>query len=285
MWDTEVVASVSPTLMEQDSTQAVSADTTAQPAPVKHLKRGDTREDGRIFWCYVPSCVGGQWWLTPEKFAAKEAVKKAERAKKKAELSAKKDAMPTKLRCGNVREDGKVFWQYGPTYLNGEYWLSPEEFATKKATGNTKRRERRATNSTYAVECRLRCRVSSTLKRKGFKKNSKTATVLGCTYEEYRGHIERLFLPGMSWENRNLWHIDHLVPLDAAGSEEDVYTLNHHTNLRPMWGKENQSKYKKLPEEHELPPDLHPKVREIWKRAASSAPGTPNHPAPPACEP
>lgn len=34
-----------------------------------------------------------------------------------------------KLRHGDVREDGKVFVGYSPTYKNGEYWVAPERFA------------------------------------------------------------------------------------------------------------------------------------------------------------
>jgi hypothetical protein len=29
---------------------------------------------------------------------------------------------------GDVREDGKIFWNYGKMYKNGEYWLTPEKF-------------------------------------------------------------------------------------------------------------------------------------------------------------
>jgi hypothetical protein len=71
----------------------------------------------------------------------------------------------------------------------------------------------------------------------------------------------------MSWENRSLWHIDHIVPCKAAKVEEQAQTLFHYSNLRPMWGKDNQSKHAKLPEEHELPANLHPKVREIYLTA------------------
>ena len=95
--------------------------------------------------------------------------------------------------------------------------------------------------------------------------------MLGCTYAEFKANIESQFLPGMSWDNRHLWHIDHIVPCEAADTSEDMERLFHFTNLRPLWGKENQSKSSKLPEEHELPADLHDEVRKIWQRAKDSA--------------
>ena len=55
-------------------------------------------------------------------------------------------------------------------------------------------------------------------------------------------HIERQFLRGMNWENRDKWHIDHIVPLATAKSEAEVLALNHFTNLRPIWSRDNLSK-------------------------------------------
>ena len=310
--------------MEQDSTQAVSADTTAQENAVKRLRRGDVRDDGKIFWGCGPSYPNGEYWATPEEFAAKKAkekekraalsekkaslptklrrgdtrndgkifwsydpkcfdgeywmtpeqfaAEKALRARKRAALNTRRASSPTKLRCGDVREDGMVFWQYGPSYPNGERWVTPEQFTAEKAKRNAQIRERRATDPLFALKDRLRSRVYSAFKSKGLKKNSKTEAMLGCTYAEFRAHIERLFLPGMTWETfLSDGHIDHIVPLDATDIEAEVYALNHYTNLRPMWGPDNISKNAKLPEEHELPENLHPKVREIWLTAATTS--------------
>jgi len=244
------------------------ADLSAKKAalPTK-FRRGDVREDGMVFLCYATSCANGEWWITSEEFAAK----KAKEAKKNANLSAKKAALLIKLSRGDVREDGEIFWQYSASHANGEHWLTPEEFAAKQAKTNARNRERYATDPLYVLKCRLRSRVSSALKSKGFRKNTKTASMLGCTYEEFRAHIERLFLPGMSWANFSGCHLDHIVPLDAADSEADVYALNHYTNLRPMWGPDNCSKNAKLPAEHELPDNLHPKVREIYLTAKNAS--------------
>ena len=164
-----------------------------------------------------------------------------------------------------------VFWKYAPGCTDGEWWLTPEEFAAKKAKTSARARERRATDPLYALKGRLRNRVSASLKSKGFKKNTKTALMLGCTYEDFKTYIESKFLPGMSWANFSGCHIDHVVPLDAADTEADVYALNHYTNLRPMWGPDNIAKSAKLPEKQELPDNLHPKVKEIWLTAKSAS--------------
>jgi hypothetical protein len=75
-----------------------------------------------------------------------------------------------------------------------------------------------------------------------YKKTTKIYQTLGCTQQELLQHIEKQFLKGMNWKNRNLWHIDHIIPMDSAKTLEDNYKLNHFTNLRPMWAKDNLSK-------------------------------------------
>ena len=43
----------------------------------------------------------------------------------------------------------------------------------------------------------------------------------------------------MSWENRHEWHIDHIMPMASAVTQEDAERLQHYTNLRPAWANDN----------------------------------------------
>lgn len=92
----------------------------------------------------------------------------------------------------------------------------------------------------------MRCLLNHHLRKRGFTKRSRTAHVLGCSWEEFAAHIERQFLPGMTWENRHLWQIDHIVPMSTAKTEADVLSLNHVSNLRPAWSADNRSKSDKV---------------------------------------
>jgi hypothetical protein len=46
----------------------------------------------------------------------------------------------------------------------------------------------------------------------------------------------------MSWNNQGSWHIDHIVPLSSAQTEEEIYKLCHFTNLQPLWAEDNLRK-------------------------------------------
>lgn len=89
---------------------------------------------------------------------------------------------------------------------------------------------------------RLRCRTAAAFRRHGFKKDSKTAALLGCEWDFLKAHIEKQFTEGMSWENRHLWHIDHILPLSSAEDEGAMTKLCHYTNLQPLWWRDNLSK-------------------------------------------
>ena len=65
-------------------------------------------------------------------------------------------------------------------------------------------------------------------------------------YVELKEHMERQFIKGMNWENRDQWHIDHIIPLATAQCEDDVIRLNHYTNLQPLWAEDNLSKGSKI---------------------------------------
>jgi uncharacterized membrane protein len=68
--------------------------------------------------------------------------------------------------------------------------------------------------------------------------------------KEYKKYIEKQFEEWMTWENWGLytWHIDHIIPLSSAKTEEEVYLLWHYRNLRPLSAQENLKKSNKIDE-------------------------------------
>lgn len=82
------------------------------------------------------------------------------------------------------------------------------------------------------------------------KRGAKTVDILGYSFSDLTEHLERQFLPGMSWDNYGEWHIDHIIPLSSfeIGGPDDpnlkrAWSL---TNLRPLWRLDNIRKNAKI---------------------------------------
>lgn len=110
------------------------------------------------------------------------------------------------------------------------------------------RKEKWSTDEVYVLSKLCRRRVLFALQRGGYPKKCKTAEMLGCSWEELARHIESQFEPGMTWENRGSggWHLDHIIPLASAQTEEELIALCHYTNLQPLWAEDNLRKGAKL---------------------------------------
>lgn len=98
----------------------------------------------------------------------------------------------------------------------------------------------------YAFKIKMRSILLKAFYRNGYTKRSKSQQILGCTWPELVAHIESKFQPGMTWENRGEWHIDHIIPLATAETEADIVRLNHYTNLQPLWAEDNLRKSDKV---------------------------------------
>jgi len=79
-------------------------------------------------------------------------------------------------------------------------------------------------------------------------KQIKFNVIIGCDNLFLKEHLESLFLSGMTWDNYGFygWHIDHIIPLSSAKTEDELYKLCHYTNLQPLWSIDNLKKGNKI---------------------------------------
>ena len=79
------------------------------------------------------------------------------------------------------------------------------------------------------------------------KGGQRTFDVLGYSISELTLHLERQFLPGMSWDNYGKWHIDHILPVSSFSVEsmgdEEFNACWALSNLRPLWAVDNMRKH------------------------------------------
>lgn len=116
---------------------------------------------------------------------------------------------------------------------------------------NEKLRLKTLTDPNYKFSENIRSLIRRSFKCSGFNKTSRTAEILGCTYEIFREYIESQFESWMSFDNygnwngipkeRNVaWDLDHKEPISLANNKDDVVRLNHYTNFQPLCSYENR---------------------------------------------
>jgi len=133
--------------------------------------------------------------------------------------------------------------EYSKNY-NAKYILLNKK--ERRKYENEYRKNRYKVDPLYRYKIRCRSRVRSFYKSKGFKRNNTTQEMIGCSWEFLVEYLGKKFYDGMSHTNYYLWHIDHIIPLDSAKTEKDIYRLCHYTNLQPMWGEDNVKKSNKI---------------------------------------
>ena len=106
--------------------------------------------------------------------------------------------------------------------------------------------DRKKTDPAFKLIKNLRSRLSRFINFTYITKRSTTINLVGCLPKELKLFLENKFTDNMSWVNYGEWHIDHIIPLSTAKTEEDLYKLCHYTNLQPLWAKDNLAKSNKL---------------------------------------
>jgi len=108
--------------------------------------------------------------------------------------------------------------------------------------------KRRKESDIVRLSENIRRRINHFFNYKNVKKSKGTFEILCCNLDELLIHLESQFKEGMNWDNHGKkgWHIDHIIPLSSAKTEEEVYKLCHYTNLQPLWAHENLSKGNKI---------------------------------------
>jgi len=156
----------------------------------------------------------------------------------KALLATKKWKLDNKIQ---VAESAQSYYQKNIGYYKNYR-------AEHKTQHNDYIRNRLATDIVFKLSLNIRNLVRLSMKRKGFSKTSKTADILGCSFEFFKHHLESQFQPWMNWENQGLyngelnfgWDIDHITPLSSAKTEAELFILNNYTNIRPLCSYENR---------------------------------------------
>jgi hypothetical protein len=168
----------------------------------------------------------------------KDKIKLAESEYRKAN----KDAINKRLKEWKKANPDKTKEYNKNAEIRYKLWVENNKERLKQYNANY-RRNKKANNPLFKFKCNIQTLIYNSLINSKNKKNLRTHEILGCDIEFFKSYIESQFENWMTWDNYGLykkdtlnygWDIDHIKPTASATNEQDIITLNHYTNLRPL---------------------------------------------------
>ena len=123
---------------------------------------------------------------------------------------------------------------------NSEY--RKRDYVKKKA--NDRIVEKYNSDDFFRLKMCVRAEIRSGFTRKGFTKSETTEKLVGCTLEEFIGHLKATYFRnyGVEYDGTQKVHIDHIIPIATAETEEEVKKLCHWSNLQLLNAEDNLAK-------------------------------------------
>lgn len=134
-------------------------------------------------------------------------------------------------------------------YYNNEYlkkWRKENPDKVKKHIENM----RKKINNDLILKMKVLARdnVRNAFRRKGYSKNTKTIEILGCNHNTFIRHLLQTFKNnyGYEYNGTEKVHIDHIIPLATAKTEDEIIKLCNYKNLQLLKAEDNIKKGCKL---------------------------------------
>ena len=112
---------------------------------------------------------------------------------------------------------------------------------------NKQKLERLHNDPLFNFKERTRNMIRYAFRVKGHRKTSRTKDIVGCDLDDLWEYLLNTWENnyGTKW-NGEEYHIDHIIPLATAKTEEDVIRLCHYTNLQMLTPEDNMAKSDKV---------------------------------------
>jgi hypothetical protein len=137
----------------------------------------------------------------------------------------------------NREKDKQYLLEYNSIHKHRIKPLRKEYNQTNKDKINEYQNNLYKNDINHKLSSLFRCRIYTAIK--GItKRNKKAIEILGCSIDEFKQHLESLFLPEMNWQNHGeIWEIDHILPCSSFDftKEGNIEKCFHYTNHQPLF--------------------------------------------------
>ena len=101
--------------------------------------------------------------------------------------------------------------------------------------------DRKKKDLVFKFKKQIRGEIRTSFNRRGFRKSAHTEEIVGCTLQELYNHLCKTYLIryGEEYNGEKSVHIDHIIPLANAHTEEEVKKLCRWDNLQLLTAEDN----------------------------------------------
>jgi len=135
----------------------------------------------------------------------------------------------------DIKQKVKVYKQKNPNAK--KIWKENNKEKVKKSFQKWNKSQR-LHNPLYRLKRRIRSNISDSLKRQGYSKNTKTYNILKCEFDFFMNWINGIASNNYTYGIGEL-HLDHVVPMSLAQTEDEAILLCHYSNYQLLTAKEN----------------------------------------------
>jgi hypothetical protein len=158
----------------------------------------------------------------------------------RAKIKANNKAGTPEVRKANAdAHKGRTAWNKG---------LKTQTLESKREYHREYQRERRKSPG-HKVHSRMSALIRAAVRNKNGRS---WQALVDYTLDNLMKHLESNFLEGMSWDNIEEWHIDHIIPRSIFKFETEYDIAFKQcwalSNLHPLWVTDNLKKGSKLPQ-------------------------------------
>lgn len=100
---------------------------------------------------------------------------------------------------------------------------------------------RKKTDPVFKLKKQIRNEIRMSFNRRGFRKSERTEEIVGCSLQELYNHLCKTYQIryGEKYNGNRVVHIDHIIPLANAYTEEEVKKLCRWGNLQLLTAEDN----------------------------------------------